>query len=364
VLAAYSGHTDCGLAALAFTESVDVDRLLVGTRYQAQFGQSPFAIARGMQFEQSIRADGYARVLELMRERMQFSVDDAKVVNLRVGYPRNRDGLEQRAVATRRLIGRVLEGSQEAPNLLDGAVLTGEIAGTTAYFEADAVAARFDGPIHAGEVKSFPVVDGRPEPDKLGAALDQVSVYLLLIGQLVEQLGGDPEAAISSKAMLIAPKNVGLTPTLETQDVAARVRRIRTLLGQPLPAAQSRAGIQPRVFERIADTSVPEKDRLRELNVLSSTVGTKLTSGCLATCGLARYCRSSHAACGSPIVGGEQLVRLLPGVQDLSRATELAAGVQPSAPEAPVARQLVRAGKLHAQRFGPEQVVAAGPVST
>src|SRR2546425_888908 len=117
VLAAYSGHTDCNVAALAFAASVDMDQLLVGTPFQAQVG------------------------------------------------------------------------------------------GETAFFEADALAARFAGPIHGGEVKSFPVVDGRAEPDKLGAALDQISIYILLTQQLVAELGGDPDLAVSMTAMLIAPRN-------------------------------------------------------------------------------------------------------------------------------------------------------------
>ena len=105
---------------------------------------------------------------------MGFDVRDARIVNLRDAYPKNRAGLVLRAHETKNLIGQILQGDRDAPNLIDGAVLTARIGGAHAFFEADALAARFDGPIHAGEVKSFPVVDGRPEPDKLGAALDQV----------------------------------------------------------------------------------------------------------------------------------------------------------------------------------------------
>ena len=41
------------------------------------------------------------------------------------------------------------------------------IGGRTAYFEADSVAAFDGGRIHVGEIKSFPKVDGRVDPDKL-----------------------------------------------------------------------------------------------------------------------------------------------------------------------------------------------------
>jgi hypothetical protein len=213
VLAAYAIHADCNLATLGFAASVDFDRVLKGTTYEAPFGQSPFAFSRGLAFERMLAQHGYAATLDLLRTRMGFATADARIANLRQGYPPNADGMRVRAHDTQLLIRKILRGASDAPNLIDGAVLETRIGGILARFEADAIAARFGGPIHAGEVKSFPVVDERADADKLAAALDQVAVYLLLTRQLVEHLGGNPDA-VSTEAMLITPKNVGLTPTL------------------------------------------------------------------------------------------------------------------------------------------------------
>jgi hypothetical protein len=352
VLAAYSGHTDCNLATLAFGASVDLDKLLVGTPFQVQFGQSPFAIGRGEQFERSMRADGYSKTLELLRTKMHFGVTDARIINLRDGYERNHRGMLLRANVTRGLIEKIVARDPNAPNLIDGAVLTATIAGQQAFFEADAIAAKFDSPIHAGEVKSFPVVDGRPDPDKLGAALDQVAVYILLTQELIDRAGGNPDDAVSMMAMLIAPKNVGLAPTLETQDVANRVRRVRGLLGQTVPLLEIAAGLPAGIFGQIADTNADPVARLDLLDSLAERIGTRPKSGCLSTCGAARYCRARSVATGSPVVGGDQIVRLLPGVSTLPRAAELAAGAPPTAIEAPVASQLVRASRLYAAKAG------------
>ena len=49
------------------------------------------------------------------------------------------------------------------------------------YLETNALALRFGGPIRVGEIKSFPVVDGRVDPDKLGVAADQSAVYVLAV---------------------------------------------------------------------------------------------------------------------------------------------------------------------------------------
>src|SRR5438874_10367946 len=92
VLAGFSAHADCALAALGFAAGVDFDRLLTGTPYEAPFGMSPFAFARGTAFERALSEDGYGPVLALLRERMGFDVTDAKVVNLRAAYPQNREG--------------------------------------------------------------------------------------------------------------------------------------------------------------------------------------------------------------------------------------------------------------------------------
>ncbi len=352
VLAAYSGHTDCSLATLAFGASVDMDKLLVGTPFQVQFGQSPFAIRRGEQFERSMRADGYSKTLELLRTKMHFGVADARIINLRDGYERNHRGMRLRANVTRGLIEKIVARAADAPNLMDGAVLTATIAGQQAFFEADAIAVKFDSPIHAGEVKSFPVVDGRPDPDKLGAALDQVAVYILLTQELVDRAGGDPDDAVSMMAMLIAPRNVGLSPTLETQDVTGRVHRVRGLLRSTVPMAELAAGLPAGVFGQIADTGADPAARLDLLDSLAEQVGTKPKSSCLSTCGAARYCRARGVAAGAPVIGGDQVVRLLPGIASLHRAAELASGAPPSGIETPVAHQLVRASRLYTAKVG------------
>ena len=307
-----------------------------------------------MQFERSIRSDGYARVLGLLRDRMGFTVENAKVVNLRVGYPRNRSGLQQRADQTRRLVEAILAHRADAPNLIDGAVLSAQVAGNASFFEADAIAARFDGPIHAGEVaKSFPIVDGRPEPGKLGAALDQVAIYLLLTQRLVSELGGNPESAVSTTAMLIAPLNVGLQPTLATQQVRARLRRVRQLLERPLPVAELSSRLQPGVFERVAEQSSDDKARLRELDHVVDIVGSRLTPECLSSrAGLPGTAAQPPATAVSgarpPSSGAEQSGLTAsrcaiagPGGQSL------ADGARPTPIETPIAKQLVRAQRLY-----------------
>jgi hypothetical protein len=347
VLAAYAGHADCNLASLGFAARVDFDRLLMGTEYQAHFGQSPFAFVRGRAFERMIAQHGYAATLELLRTNMGFGVSDARIVNLRDVYQKNSAGMGLRANHTRVLIRQLLAGDPKAPNLIDGAVLEASIGGIAARFEADALAARFGGPIHAGEVKSFPVVDGRAESDKLAAALDQVSVYILLTKRLVGELGGDADL-VSPTAMLITPKNVGLQPTLSVQDVSRRIARVERLLAA-VPDVYSIADSMPAglSFGIVGDPKADSTRRIEALHDLADRVGTEYAPSCLSTCGNGLFCRERAFRAGAPCLTGPEAERLLPGVHSLQRAAELSEGAPPAKDEAAVARHLARAGRLY-----------------
>ena len=347
VLAAYAEHSECNLATLGFAAGVDFDSLLTGTQYQAPFGQSPFAFSRGLSFERKIAEQGYASTLELLRTTMNFAVADAKVVNLRHIYEKNRSGMRLRAEHTRTLMRQLISGDPAAPNLIDGAVLQATIGGVPAWFEADALAARFGGPIHAGEVKSFPVVDGRADQDKFGAALDQVSMYILFAKELMESLGASAEL-VSSLAMIITPMNVSLRPTLSVKDVSTRIARARRLLGKVPDVREIAATVPANVtFGGIADPKAAAESRIDALHNLADRTGTAYSPSCLSTCGNALFCRERAFKDCSPSLIGPQAIRLLPGVRSLERAAELTEGAPASVDEAAVAPQLARAGRLY-----------------
>lgn len=348
VLAAFAPNTGCGLAALGFAAGVDFDRLLVGTDFAAPFGQSPFAFERGNRFEKMLRENGHAKAHKLLQQ-VGFRREEGLTVNLRENYPRTKEGMKRRADVTRGVIQAILEARAGAPNLIDGAVLQTTIAGVRASFEADAIAARIAGVLRAGEVKSFPVVDGRTDPDKLAAALDQVAFYLLLLRRLVDELGY-PLDRVSREALLITPKNVGLEPMISMQDVGRRIDRAERLLARVRDAAEVIDMVPNRMGFGVAGDSKQETDkRLDALHELADQVGTDYRPDCLSTCGNAFFCRERAFKVASPALIGPQAVRLLPCVRSLDRAAELAGGARPRDEEKPVAAQLVRAERLYAQ---------------
>ena len=50
-LAAFANVHSCPTSAVAFAARVDTNKVLAGTSMQVPFGQSPFAIGRGVAFE-------------------------------------------------------------------------------------------------------------------------------------------------------------------------------------------------------------------------------------------------------------------------------------------------------------------------
>jgi hypothetical protein len=347
-LAAFANVHSCPTAAVAFAARVDTNKVLAGTSMQMPFGQSPFAIGRGVAFEALLRQHGHAELRRVLTEGLGTDFTFAGIENLREGYPPNRDGLIVRASVTRSRMAEIAEGPPE-PVVLDGAVLRADIGGLPGFFEADEMAIGVGGQIIVGENKSWPVVDGRPtDEDALGAALDQAATYVLMGRRTLEQSGVDP-ARMSDSVVLVTPRNTGLAPALHRQDVSARIRRIERLLSAVPDVQETAASTPPSVtFDAIADTARPEDVRLAEFGRVTEELGRVYEpANCLTSCGFAWACRQRLFADGDPAVVGGSIARALPGIASLSRVADLSQGAPASPAEAPAAAPLARAGRLY-----------------
>ncbi|HST39357.1 MAG TPA: hypothetical protein VLK58_07600 [Conexibacter sp.] len=351
-LSSYASHSDCATASLAFAARADLDRMCTGTDYESPIGQDPQAFQRGQTFEAMLKGNGYGALLDLLREEASFPPTAVRIEDLRTRYPRGTGGLKLRARETRRLLQAIANGEDEAPNLIDGAVITGNVAGEVAYYEADSLAAIAGGKLHVGEIKSFAYTDGRCDPEKFGAACDQAAWYILLCRRALQDMGLDPHV-VSDEAFIILPVGVGLTPTLLRQNIAGKIRRAQTLLETAPDPAELLALHGP-------DLQFPGKEldpqaRLDVLERLLDAVGTTYRpDSCLRDCGLAQLCRARAHDRSLPQLCGSQVLRNLPGVGTLGRAAELAAGAAPGIGEDHAARALRQASTVY------DRVLAGG----
>lgn len=345
VLAAAAAHNDCAFARLAMATRTNLDKLCDSTYFAVDFGQDPQAFQRGEMFEQRVKDKdkGYALLIQLLREEAGFALTDVRIRDLRSGAAPNERGLKQRAAETRQLLKKIVHKAPDAPNIIDGAVLTCTIAGKTAYFEADGLATATGGKLHVAEVKSFPITDGRCDNEKLGAACEQAAWYVLLCRHALLDLGLPPDV-VSDDAFIVLPKGVGLTPTLLIQNLAARVRRSELLL-KSMPTGddvlKAASGLQ------FPAENLEPQERLDVLEKMMDTVGTSYRPECLQDCGMGRLCRGRTHDVGLATLCGSAVVRWLPSVRTLSRAAELAAGAKPAPTEVHAAGVLARANSIY-----------------
>ena len=353
-IARWSHNTKCGVAAAALAARVDLDKLLECTNFEPVVGESPFMRERGQLFERRVRQNDYEDLVPILRAKLRFEARSLSSLNLKKGYPPNREGLRRRATKTREWVDQVLSGDKEAPHLIEGAVLPVDLDGHRAYFEADAIGLRSGPIVHGIEMKSWPFVDGRvDDPSKASEALRQLGFYLHLLRQVVHGLGGDP-TIVSDTGLLVTPLNVGLRPVGSTRDLAREISLADKMLAR-LPrgaeyAELVRAGLS---FGPVAEPGGTEAVRLSHLAELAERAGTHYQTSCLGSCGLAKFCREKLHLRGDPTVCGSEVVRSLPGVRSLARAAALANGAEPTALELSTgAAELVsRAGSLYSERL-------------
>jgi hypothetical protein len=351
-LAAFAQIAGCDLAALAFASGTDLDRVLTDTSFEVPFGQSPFAIQRGNRFEQQVGADAnFGPLLGLLQTELNFAATEVRVLDLRQLASADRDR-SKRAHDTKAALRDMLRGDPQAFNLVAGAILEVPLLGRTVRFEADALAFQVGGELRVLEIKSFPTVDGRADPEKAGAAFDQVATYIVVLRQIVTALGADP-ARVSAEGLLVTPRNTGMQPVLHRLPIGGRVERIERILVE-LPHAEALASRVPAgaTFGAVADAASPEADRVKAFAKLADGVGTLYAPSCLQICGAARLCRARAQAAGSPALCGSRAVRDLPGVASLVRAAELAAGAPATAGEAAAAAKLSLAGRTFERARG------------
>jgi hypothetical protein len=365
-LSKWSDNTRCGTAAAAFAARVDLDKLMDGTTFAMEVGQSPFMITRGKMVERLVRENGYAQLIPILREELGFASDEVAARDLRQGFPPNTEGFVRRATATRHVLESILAGDPNAPNIVEGAVLEAQLGPYTARFEADAIGARLGPILHGLEVKSWPVVDGRADdPGKASEALRQLGFYLLLLKRLVDELGADSDI-VSPEGLLVTPKNVGLTLVGSTRDLRREVALADATLGR-LPDASdfvAFGGLDTGFGDASPNSGFGADERLENLETVVDTFGTHYQASCLSSCGMAKFCRARLHAAGDPAVCGSATVRFLPGVRTLGRAADLAAGAPATREEEAtgVAAVASSAGSLYEDRLPPnplgEAVVA------
>ncbi|MQS12344.1 hypothetical protein F7Q99_08590 [Streptomyces kaniharaensis] len=355
-LAALAANPGCHRRAVLDAAGVDKSALASRLGHPAPFGQSPFAIARGVIFESRLKADGYAALLEPLRRHLGVPADgDAPLV---VPDLLRRSGPAVRADRTAEALAAAA-ADPDAWTLLDHPLLRLDVAGSTAYLEPDAVV------VHGGrctvvEIKSFPVLDGSADPAKVGAAARQAAVYVLALQHAAAALAGEalaPDPYTEQRlpgsprlsVLLVCPKDFSNRPTAVAVDVRRELATTRrqlsrmTGIGRLLDALPAGAGFDLAVDEDGGPTRSAE-----ELAASVEAVPAAYSPDCLSTCELGFHCRA-RARCGDRV---EQLGRGVRGELGSIRTVTQALAAATGSGTDEAAERLAYAAALRAEALG------------
>ena len=344
-ISALAANPGCPRRALMDAAGVDKQKIAAHVGYPALFGQSRFAISRGNAFEARVKEHGAAQLLTLLRDHLDLDVTE-------VGYTDFNDvagnpSRELRHVRTR----QGLTGPDYAPRtLFDHPLLRLRVGGRHAYLEPDLIALRLDGSFHVIEIKSFPVIDGQADPAKVAAAAIQSAVYVRALRDLIAEAGGDP-GRVSHETILIAPRDFASQPVATSLDVRKQLGVLdRQLIRMTKIADLIEPYPQTLTFDLDPDHDGTPRRPREELAAAIALVPANYAPECLTVCELCFACR--HEAAGTTGALGKSVREDLGGIEYNAQALALARGQLPSAEQAEIAVQLLRAAQLREQILG------------
>jgi hypothetical protein len=348
-VAALTSNPGCARRAILDAAGVDKQRLASYVGFPPRFGQSQFAITRGNSFEAQVKADGCAQLLQLLREHLDLPIPEVSYDDLDdVG---GNTSLRLRHARTKALLTRAARSEADAGTLFDHPLLQLMVGGRPVYLEPDLIAFQLQGRFHVVEIKSFPVIDGQADGDKVAAAIIQSAVYVLALRGLLAEAGLEPEA-VADSVVLVCPADFSNSPTAALLDVRkqltvlrrqlSRLDRIDTLL-EMLPSTLS-FDLEPNV------DGVPQR-RPAALVEAIQTIDARYAPECLASCEMCFFCRDE--ARGRTASLGRDVHDALGAIEDVRTVLSLADGtLGPSDEQVDAAMMLQAARRLRLECIG------------
>ncbi len=283
------------------------------------FGQSPFALQRGVTFERTLFEDDATPLRRALIERKVLPANAGGFVDLRIrqggGVMRS---LEESAGAFERFLRDAARATgdprMQLPTLVAGAALRAprEVMGGLLAIDVLTVHPQpRPAPItlRVGEVKVYPDRGGFTDPAQLASARAQAGLYVYALRHFVESLSLARDLLVADDGFLVLARPASNQPSVRAgEDLTWQAARARELFAQlhELPETPA-AGAS---LEAVIDAPKRYGDV------------------CLSFCELADHCRAEALARGLPAPLGEDLARFL-GALTLHRALELLGGAAP-----------------------------------
>ena len=321
-IAALASNPGCARRAILDAAGADKQRIAAYAGFPAPFGQSRFALARGNAFEAQVKAEGAAELLTLLREHLNLPIPEAHYDDLNeVGGNTSPD---LRHARTRTLLARAATEDSTVGTMFDHPVLRLEVGGRHAFLEPDLIAFQLHGRFHVIEIKSFAVIDGQADGDKVAAAAIQSAVYVLA---LRDALAGQdiPPETVSDETILVCPENFSSRPAATSLDVRKQLTVLRRQLSRMDRIADLLDLLPPDLTFDLDPNQdgVPQRSPAAVAGALRQ-VDAQYAPECLSTCEMCFFCRDE--ARGRTAALGRDAREELGGVEHVQTVLRLARG--------------------------------------
>lgn len=286
-IAALAINPGCARRALLDAAGIDKQRLATYAGFPPSFGQSRFALARGNAFEAQLKADGAAQLLTLLREQLHLNVEQAHYTD--IGDVGGNDSQHMRHTRTKTKLADA--ASTGDGTMFDHPLLRLRVGGRYAYLEPDLIAFQVNAQFHILEIKSFPIIDGQADSDKVAAAAIQSAVYVLALADLL----GNPDA-VHYETILVCPKDFSNQPVAALLDV----RQQLTVLRRQLSRIARIDDLLEELPNGITFTVMPDSDGVprrdpAELRRAIGQVAARYAPECIGACEMCFFCRAEAA---------------------------------------------------------------------
>ena len=341
-IAALAANPGCARRAVMDAAGADKQRLAAYAGFPAPFGQSRFALSRGNAFEAQVKANGAAELLALLREHLDLPIPQAHYDDLsEIG---GNTSLDLRHVRTRNLLVRAsadASADTDAGTMFDHPLLRLEVGGRHAYLEPDLIAFQLNGRFHVIEVKSFAVIDGHADGDKVAAAAIQSAVYVLALRQLLAGQG-IPADAVADETILVCPRDFSNRPVVAALDVRKQLTVLRRQLARIASIDELLDLLPPTLtFDLDPDQDGVPRRKPGDLADAIRQVDARYAPECLSTCEMCFFCRDE--ARGRTEALGRQAREELGGIEHVATVLRLANTADPVSAELAEAATVLRA---------------------
>jgi hypothetical protein len=349
-IAALTRNPGCARRAILDAAGIDKPRLAQYTGFPAPFGQSQFAITRGNAFEQQVKANGCAELLRLLREQLSLPIPEASYDDLTEVGGRTSMGL--RHAQTRSLLTRSAASADSAGTMFDHPLLKISVGGQAVYLEPDLIAFRLRDQFRIVEIKSFAIIDGQADAEKVAAAAMQSAVYVLALRDLLAAGDTDRSGLVSDEVILVCPENFSNQPAAALLDVRKQLTVLERQLARLTRIEEIVGGLPPGLCLDLRPDAdgVPTRPAA-ELTAALRGIPARYLPDCLASCEMCYFCRDE---CRGTTAALGQVVRDdLGGIEYVDTVLRLAGGeAEPGEAEAEAAAMLRSAARLRAECLG------------